>query len=85
MPPELLRLLPRWRALVLTLNNRPAVVKTRPVWHRLDRRFGRAPAPVPVLTPALPPAVTVPTVDTATIRQPVQLGSANGSNGHHHA
>ena len=34
LPPELLRMLPKWRALVLTLNNRPAVVKIRPVWHR---------------------------------------------------
>jgi hypothetical protein len=85
MPPELLRLLPKWRALVLTLNNRPLVVKTRPVWHRLDRRFGRAPAPVPALTPAQRPAVKVPTIDAPVIRPHVQLTNGSGSNGHSRA
>ena len=82
MPPELLRLLPKWRALVLTLNNRPLVVKTRPAWHRLDRRFGRTPAPAPALVPAQRPAVKVPTVAADTIRPHVQLTNGSGSNGH---
>jgi type IV secretion system protein VirD4 len=62
MPPELLRMLPKWRALILSLNHRPVVVKTRPVWHRWDRRLGRRPAAPPVLTPArLPrPVITLP-------------------------
>jgi hypothetical protein len=72
---------------VLTLNNRPLVVKTRPAWHRLDRRFGRAPAPAPALTPALRPAVKVPapTVAADTIRPQVQLTNGSGSNGHSRA
>jgi type IV secretion system protein VirD4 len=85
MPPELLRLLPRWRALVLTLNNRPLVVKTRPVWHRLDRRFGRIPAPLPALKPAIQATVTVPTVDAATIRPAAPVANGSVSNGHHRA
>jgi type IV secretion system protein VirD4 len=55
MPPELLRMLPRWRALILTLNNRPAIVKTRPAWHRRNRWFHRSPVPAPMLAPALAP------------------------------
>lgn len=50
LPPELLRQLPDWRALVIRVNLSPTIVKVRPVWKRMDRRFG-APAPVPVLHP----------------------------------
>jgi len=67
------------------MNNRPLVVKTRPVWHRLDRRFGRAPTPAPVLTPAQPAVVRAPTVDKATIRPHAQLTNGSGSNGHNRA
>lgn len=75
LPPELLRMLPKWRALVLTLNLRPAVVKTRPVWHRRNRWFHRAPVTPPVLTPAPAPVRTVPVqvapVKTVTNGHPV--------------
>jgi type IV secretion system protein VirD4 len=60
LPPELLRMLPKWRALVLTRNQRPVVVKTRPAWHRSNRWFWRAPAAAPALTPA-PAPVTLTT------------------------
>lgn len=49
VPPDLPRLLPAWRAFVLTMDKRPVVVKTRPVWHRRNRRFGRSPVTPPVL------------------------------------
>jgi type IV secretion system protein VirD4 len=48
IPPELLTQLPDWRALVLSVNRSPVVVKFRPHWHRLDVRLHRAPA-VPYL------------------------------------
>lgn len=39
VPPELLRVLPDWRALVVRMNLFPAVVRVRPVWKRPGRRF----------------------------------------------
>jgi len=48
LPPEVLRQLPDWRALVLRMNLSPTVVKVRPVWRRLSRRFGG------VLEPSIP-------------------------------
>jgi type IV secretion system protein VirD4 len=77
LPPELLRMLPKWRALVLTLNNRPAVVKIRPVWHRRNRWLGRGPAPAPALSASPAPLRTVPLAVP-----PVMLGPRNG---HGHA
>jgi len=47
VPPELLRMLPDWRALVIRMNLHPAVVKVRPAWRRLAYRLGRHPLPVP--------------------------------------
>jgi len=47
LPPELLRTLPEWRALVLRTNRSPVVVRLRMAWRRHDyrraRRFGPAP------------------------------------------
>jgi hypothetical protein len=48
VPPELVRGLPDWRALVLRMNLNPVVVKVRPGWKRLGCRFGRR---VPVCIP----------------------------------
>jgi type IV secretion system protein VirD4 len=55
IPPELLRMLPDWRALVIRMNLNPVVVKVRPAWRRLGYRLGRYPLPVPDLVPAVPP------------------------------
>ena len=45
VPPELLRALPDWRALVLRMNLSPVVVKFRPAWKRRGyRRLTRPPA-----------------------------------------
>ena len=55
VPPELIRALPDWRALVIRMNLAPAVVKIRPAWKRLRYRLARpAPAylPRPVVTSA---------------------------------
>jgi hypothetical protein len=54
VPPELLRMLPEWRALVLRMNLHPVVVKVRPAWQRLAYRLGRHPLPVPHLAPLVP-------------------------------
>ena len=77
LPPELLRMLPKWRALVLTLNNRPAVVKIRPVWHRRNRWFGHGPEPAPALSATAAPLRTVPL--------PVPPVMSGPRNGHGHA
>ena len=52
VPPELLRMLPDWRALIIRMNLSPVVVKVRPAWRRLAYRLGRHPLPVPRLYPA---------------------------------
>lgn len=39
VPPELIRTLPDWRALILRMNLDPVAVKFRPVWKRPGRRF----------------------------------------------
>ncbi|MGH7734875.1 MAG: type IV secretory system conjugative DNA transfer family protein, partial [Gemmatimonadales bacterium] len=51
VPPELLRMLPDWRALVIRMNLFPVVVKVRPAWRRLGYRSGRYPLPVPAAAP----------------------------------
>ena len=45
VPPELLRQLPDWTALVIRSNLSPLVVRFRPAWRRLDARLGRRPLP----------------------------------------
>ena len=54
VPPELLRMLPDWRALVIRMNLSPVVVKVRPAWRRLAYRLGRRPLPVPYWPPLRP-------------------------------
>jgi type IV secretion system protein VirD4 len=56
VPPELLRGLPDWRALILRMNLNPVVVKFRPAWRRWGHRFGRGPVYIPRPVQALPPA-----------------------------
>jgi type IV secretion system protein VirD4 len=41
LPPELLRMLPEWRALVLRTNLSPVVVRLRMAWRRLDYQLAR--------------------------------------------
>ena len=40
VPPEVIRGLPDWRALVLRSNLNPVVVSIRPAWKRLAYRLG---------------------------------------------
>jgi type IV secretion system protein VirD4 len=59
LPPELLRTLPEWRALVLRTNLSPVVVRLRMAWRRRDyhraRQIGVAPQrPMPVPATDLP-------------------------------
>ena len=44
IPPELIRALPDWRALVIRMNLSPVVVKIRPAWKRLAHRLRFVPA-----------------------------------------
>jgi len=53
VPPELVRGLPDWRALVIRMNLSPVAVKFRPAWKRLGYRFGhRIPVYIPQPRPA---------------------------------
>ncbi|HEY2286231.1 MAG TPA: TraM recognition domain-containing protein, partial [Streptosporangiaceae bacterium] len=56
MPPEAIRTLAGWRALILLGNLRPVVVKIRPAWKRLSYRLGRR---VPVYVPQPRPAMAL--------------------------
>jgi hypothetical protein len=47
MPPELLARLPDWRALVLSVNRSPVVIKFRPSWRRIEARLRIAPRSIP--------------------------------------
>jgi hypothetical protein len=78
VPPELLRMLPDWRALIIRMNLSPVVVKVRPAWRRLAYRLGRRPLPVPRLYPAAAAAWSVPASASAPDTVPV---SANGHGG----
>jgi type IV secretory pathway TraG/TraD family ATPase VirD4 len=79
VPPELIRTLPEWRALVIRMNMNPCVVRFRPVWKRTRYRLGRA-ATVPVLTPLAPAAAPVlPPAETPAPSLPtLTLGEGNG-------
>jgi type IV secretion system protein VirD4 len=73
IPPELIRALPDFRALVLRMNLQPCVVKIRPAWkRRYVRRFTRRHAGV-FLRPAFPvmlePVMNLP--DFGTVQQAV--------------
>ena len=39
VPPEFIRALPDWRALIVRMNLSPVVVKIRPAWKRLGHRL----------------------------------------------
>lgn len=79
-PPELLRTLPNWRALVISMNRDPVIVKIRPVWKRPGRRFPLRYFTSQVQRPAFPalpeavdvPAVTGPVPGTADDYEPAQ-------------
>ena len=60
LPPELLRQLPDWRAVIIRMNLAPAYVKIRPAWHRFMFRIGRHPLPPPHLAASPAPAPQVP-------------------------
>jgi type IV secretion system protein VirD4 len=61
VPPELLRVLPDWRALVVRMNLSPVVVKVRPVWKRPERRFPlRYLLPQPALPGSFGRALSLP-------------------------
>ncbi len=69
LPPELLAQLPAWRALVVSVNRAPLIVKIRPHWRRLAVRLRRAPA-IPALQPAARPQQVTGTVTDITSRLP---------------
>jgi hypothetical protein len=57
VPPELIRALPDWRALVLRMNLSPVIVKFRPAW---KRRLGRR---VPVYVPQTARDFEIPSLE----------------------
>jgi hypothetical protein len=94
VPPELLRMLPDWRALVIRMNLSPVIVKVRPAWHRLAYRLGRHPLPVPSVAP-VPLPVFAPEVPALAQMGPhlerwpsprvpaeTAAGARGGGNGH---
>ena len=79
VPPELLRQLPDWTALVIRSNLSPLVVRFRPAWRRLDARLGRR--PLPDLRPAFAlrlPELRIPDTLSAAAAEYELIGSANG-------
>jgi len=82
MPPELLRMLPEWRALIVRMNLHPVVVKVRPAWRRLAYRLGRYPLPVPAHAPAFRLAgLRTPDTVPAAAEVPELAVSMNGHGG----
>ncbi|MGH3254821.1 MAG: type IV secretory system conjugative DNA transfer family protein [Streptosporangiaceae bacterium] len=82
VPPELLRMLPDWRALVLRMNLSPAVVKVRPAWHRLSYRLGLRPLPLRAWAPAPGlPDLRIPEPEAAAVDVPEFAPAANGHGG----
>jgi len=84
VPPELLRMLPDWCALVIRSNLFPLVVRFRPAWRRLDARLGRR--PLPVLRPAPAPSLRlaglqIPDTEPAAPLEHEFITSANGHGG----
>ena len=78
IPPELLRSLPDWRALVIRMNLAPVVVKFRPAWKRRDyRRLSRRPAPLYIpyqLLDQAPPVLELdePAAEPEPVTEPVR-------------
>jgi type IV secretion system protein VirD4 len=68
VPPEFIRALPEWRALVIRMNLFPVVVKIRPAWKRLRHRLGR---PAPAYLPR--PAVVMTPGDDFDSTMPLEL------------
>jgi len=79
VPPELLRTLPDWRALVMRTNLSPCVVKIRPAWKRRDVKTSRR-QPVPALRPVslVVPAMRAPG-ELADWPPPKPAGNGGGS------
>jgi type IV secretion system protein VirD4 len=56
LPPELLRTLPEWRALILRTNLSPVIVRLRMAWRRHDYHHARRIGPAPRRTAQIPAA-----------------------------
>jgi hypothetical protein len=80
VPPELIRALPDWRALVLRMNLSPVIVKFRPAWRRLGFRFGRR---VPAYVPQTARDFGIPSLETLgpLPETPVALNGHGGKPG----
>jgi hypothetical protein len=78
VPPELIRALPDWRALVLRMNLSPVIIKFRPAWRRPGLRFGRRPAPLYVPRPVVAMAEGLGLDDTLPLDLPVPAKHASG-------
>lgn len=82
VPPELLRTLPDWRALVVRMNLSPVVVKVRPVWKRPERRIPLRWLPSRPVVPAAPGRVLPPpleAVDATALPEPAEPDLADSA------
>ncbi|MGH7733449.1 MAG: TraM recognition domain-containing protein, partial [Gemmatimonadales bacterium] len=81
VPPELLRMLPDWRALVIRMNLSPVIVKVRPAWWRLGYRLGRHPLPVPAVPLLRSPRLRFPEPADAEPAVPAPMNGHGGKPG----
>lgn len=82
LPPDLLRQLPDWRAVILRMNLAPAAIKIRPAWHRFMFRVGRHPLPAPHLSQAPMRELPIPPVPEPVMVVPEMAAALNGHGGH---
>jgi type IV secretion system protein VirD4 len=71
LPPELLRALPEWRALILRTNLSPVIVRLRMAWRRWDYRSSRR-------TGAIPRGRTPVAIASGATSQGTALDTGNG-------
>lgn len=84
LPPELLRTLPEWRALVIRGNLSPVVVRLRMAWRRRDYRHARrASATPPQHQPTALPASSSGQPPRAALTTGSPPGSPHGHEGRH--
>ena len=84
VPPELIRQLPDWWALVIRRNLPPLITRIQPVWKRRDvKQAARRPvqAPAPVQQPARAPLR--PTIELPIADPELETAGDGHGNGHH--
>jgi len=78
VPPELLRMLPEWRALIIRMNLSPVAVKVRPAWRRLPYRLGLHPLLVRSWAPAPGLQMPEPSPEVAEVSEFAPVANGHG-------